>query len=265
MKLPKYDFVSDNFVNYFLAQIKGLTSSQKEKIPEVLRLKLYSKSDNEKFVVGRSNSLTIFQRLFILWRVMRKKIYIVIEDEDNGLSIEDFIKAKEWGEGRTVNEDRAGWLISQGHFVLGNKDLCEAFHYMQMISVSSAYKYLLTLKNLKPTKYHNYKVETDYIHSLIMNYESRKKLISRNAGVTVPEWYVLLYFSDGKEKGASSIYTGQYFNSHNASRMQLLNAIKSMVDRGFLTKYGKTFKATYIISPYGLDKLYEITSKYVIS
>lgn len=256
----KYDISSPQFTDYFSEQIKNLTQEQRNDIPKDLKIKI--KIDSED---GYTHTIyNLLQQLYVLYRVLNKRCYIVVEDEENGISVDEFL-ALDKEKFDKVNDENAKKLYTKAAFILGARDLINSFHYLNLLSYSPAYSYFLKLKNIRSTKYHHQEQSVKYICNLISMYEGRKKLITRNLGITTPEWYVMLLFADGMERGAAFAYKDRYHNAYNSSRKQISVAIKKLVDKGILQRFSKNKGATYILTPYGFDKLFEILGKYVVN
>ncbi|MFK5173314.1 hypothetical protein ACI3QN_12440, partial [Propionibacterium freudenreichii] len=88
-------------------------------------------------------------KLYILWKALRKNFFIVVEGDDtNGLTVEQFVEIKNAIKVRDYGVDRVNeFLIPQGTFVTGGKELMESLAYLNNLSTSPAYKYLLRGKN----------------------------------------------------------------------------------------------------------------------
>ena len=139
----KLDIIVENFDLYFDNKLPSITPQAKENLPKDLTFKLFRKGGEVNSV--STSRLPFLAKLFILWKALRKNFFIVFEGDDvNGLSVEDFAKIKNSIKVRDYGVDRVNeYLIPQGTFVLGNKELMETYSYLNRLSTSPAYKYLL--------------------------------------------------------------------------------------------------------------------------
>lgn len=256
----KFDIQIDNFSSYFVDAIENMTEEQRNNLPPELLTKLF-KINGEP----TQRKLHFLQELYILSQGLEKKIFVVVQDGENGLGISDYEKFAKEQKRRKYSVDAAEHLMARGAMVLGNKELIDWISYLNLVSISPAYKYAVSLKNIKSPQVREINREFSYFCNLLLNYEGNKKRIIRHDGITIPELYVLYYLADSREKRSTPAYIDVYRNSVNASRKQILHAFKTLTTKGLVESYGKARATTYKITMKGKERLYRIIHKYMIA
>lgn len=265
--ITRFDVSLENFDHYFAVAANGMTEKQKDSLPKDLYFKLYrtaGKGDDKT-----NFKLSFLSRLFILVRALKKRFYIVIEDE-NGMDADQFIKYRQQMEKLHPAIDDADNIIKDGHFVLGNKELIDTFHYLNSVSVSPAYNYLMSLKNGRASnKTSNSVNEMEVITRFLTAYESNRKRIHMNAGgamgVNFVEYMVLLCLFHQKEPLKSSlIHKEIYKHSFNASCVRIKTAFSTLQDKGYIYKHGVFSNAKLSITPIGRDRFIDIFNNFVL-
>ena len=262
--MPKLRFEADceNFDAYFARNIEGMGEYGKDQLPKELVFKLFRKGGGAD---ARSTSkLGFLGKLFVLFKAIRKKWIIMVEDEGMGLSAEQFFRLKETMKRDGYSVEAAEGLVSTGTFVLAGKELFDGYARLNGLSLSPAYNYLVGAKNNKSSKIVEWGRQSQYLAKFISHYDGIRKRIVMNAGVTMPEWYTLTYLYDGQEKLCSKAYTEQYKYSYNASKSQIQRSFISLTARGFTEKKGYSKGATLKITAHGKSAVDEILKKYII-
>lgn len=256
----RFDLQVDNFNRLFSLEISKMTDDQKKKLPAEILAKI--------FKIGGSpteRNMNFMLRLFILYQALGKQIYLVLLDENATLGISDFEKFQKEQKRRKYSEGAAEHYLSKGIMVVGNKDLIEYISYLNYLSTSPVYKYLISMKNHKSARMPDTSKEFSYICNFLINYEGNKKKIARHENINVPDLYVLYYLADGREKTATPAYIEVFRYCANASRKQILDAFKKLNTMGYIQSVGKARATTYRISPSGKELLYRIIYKYMIA
>ncbi len=269
MALPStktvYGIDCENLNLYFEKQLPLITPQAKEGLPKDVAFKLFRKGGE---VNSKSTSkLSFLAKLHILWKACRKNIFIVIEGDDrNGLTIEDFVSIKQAVKVRDYSIDRVNeYLTPQATFVTGGKDLMQSLAYLNNLSTSPAYNYLLRGKNPVANKVEQNKKATEYICRFLANYEGSRKKIGYQTGVSISEWMVLIYLYSGKEVESNTIWKDVYQYSYNSSKTKLKLAFGTLQNRGYITKYGTTKGAKMQITAYGIEAVNTIIEKFVVN
>lgn len=243
----------------FLEEMGRATPSQRERMPAGMAVKVFKKSG-----LVTTKRLHFLQQLYILQLCLNKKIFIVVEGEGDGMGVEDFERHKKDMKKSQYPSAEAGVFLSTGTMVVGNKELIEWMGYLNNYFVGPAMNYALKLKNSQPVKFGSYLKEMVYFMSVLANYEGNKKKIIRHAGVTIPDWYVLMYLYDGKEKRAPDVYDRFYKDAINASRKQIMDSFKKNVHNGNVQAIGKAKATVYKITALGKSVVNDIVHKYII-
>lgn len=257
----KYDVIHENFDGYFEQRATKLTEQQKSLLPRKLMVKLYKRGGKITNNLNTSK-LNFLEKLYVLFKMFKSRWYIVVEDE-NGGGFDEWnifkkaIKKNELSQGnieRTVNE---------GHFFLANKEVCDAFSYINELCVSPSYNYLIGAKNSKGIA--QWRKERRYIAKFIENYESQKKRFLINYNLQLAEWYILVSLYNDVQMLSSQLYKDVFKYSFGASHIQFKRAMISLQDKKMVVKYGNTRGSTIKITPTGSDMVNQIVSKYIVN
>ena len=261
----RFDICTEHFDLYFLNQLCNITPQAKESLPKDVQFKLFRKGGE---VNGKNTSkLNFIAKLYILWRALRKNIFIIVEGDDrNGLSAEEFVELRQAIKVRDYGIDRANeYVIPQATFVTGSKELMESLAYLNNLSNSPAYKYLLRSKNPVPNKVEQNKEASKYVARFLSHYEANRKKIGYESGINISEWMVLIALYDGNEEDSNAMWKTRYKYSFNSSKTKIKLAVGSLQRRGYITKYGSTFKAKLQITALGVSVVNGILEKYCVN
>lgn len=261
MQKLRFDILNENLDLYFADNAAKLNEEQIGGLPELIKFKLFRSrnSFNEK----NTSKLTLLQKLYVLIKSCKKKWYIVVEDEENGLSIEDFNVFKKSIKKRELTITNSERLQLSGDFILGSKELMESLAFLNYLSVSNAYKFAIKGKNLK-SDFVEFKKTASYFTKLLIFYESNKKKMVMQKGFKMPEFYTLLYFYDGVKKKGADVYNIVFKHAYNSSKSQINTGLTRLHHKGYLTKFGSVRHTEYSITPLGIEAVNEILSKYVL-
>lgn len=259
----KFDIDSENFSYYFWEHASQMSERQKELLPKELLYRIFIKG--HKVNTKSSSKLTFLSKLFVLIRSLNKRFTIMIEDDEKGMTEKEYFEYKEKTKNRNYTSDSANNLIMEGNFVLANSELFDAFHRLNCLSNSPAYKYIQKVKNKHSISKDEFKKNMKYLVSWLNDYESKRKKIMMESGITMAEWITLTYLYDGEEKNGSILYLQKFKYSYNTSATKIKLSFGSLQQKGFITKYG-TGKGTKLqITPLGTDKMNRILEKYVVN
>lgn len=258
-----FDIDSVNFDTFFEKEVSAMTENQKEQLPQNLLIKIFTRGHtvNSK----GTYKLGFLAKLFILFKALKKRCIIIVEDEENGLTEEEYFKWKKATAKQNYSEVNAGKLITSASFVLGNKELCEAYHRLNGLSGSSAYKYLTNTKNKDYTKPAQWLASMNYVNRFLTHYEANRKRITLNTGLTMADWLVLIHLYHGNLVPSSPIYKEWYRFSFNSSASKIKMAFSLLKQRGYVEKVGVSKAAKIRITALGKDKVNEVLKKYVVN
>lgn len=256
------DIQSENFDSFFINNSKEASTSAKESLPIDIKFRLYKAAGqlNQKFAV----KLTAIEKLFMLWKAFNKRIYIVVEDEKNGMTINQFfemqagIKKLEYGQQKTG-------LVAKAHFLLADKQLSDTFAYLNDLCHSPAYNYLNKSKNQPKNPSTEYRERMNYISKFLTYYESNKKKWVSETGISIPEFLVLIYTYHGKEVNGAEMYKNVYKRAYQSSPTKIKAAFRSLQHKGYIKKFGITSASKMQITSLGVDAVNGILNKYVLN
>lgn len=260
-----FDICVDNLDLYFANQLCSITPQAKEALPKDVQFKLFRKGGE---VDSNSTSkLSFLAKLYVLWKALRKNIFVIVEGDDgNGLTVEEFVALKQAIKVRDYGVDRNNeYVIPQATFVTGSKDLMDSMAYLNNLSTSPAYKYLLKSKNHTPNKVEHSKEASEYICRFLSHYEANRKSIGFQSGLNISEWMILIALYHGKEVESNSVWKTKYKYSFNSSKTKIKLAVGSLQQKGFIVKYGTTFRAKLQITALGTSTCNEVLQKYCVN
>lgn len=257
------DIDNENFSHYFQRECSLMTTTQKELLPKELLYKVFKKG--YIFDSKSTSKLNFISKLFILFRALRKRIVIIIEDDKNGMDSEEYFKYMGLLRKREYNEKNADELKLDSTFVLGNTELVDTFHRLNGLSVSKAYNYLVRSKNKDYTKPTEWRQQINYVIKFTNHYDAIRKTIAMKSGLNMSEWIVLSYLYDGNESVGSYIYKEKFRYSYNSSASKIRNAFCTLQNRGMIVKHGEGKGAKLQITSLGSDKVNEICMKYIVN
>ena len=259
----KWDLKNENFEYFFLEQSMLMSERQKSLLPPQLLYKIFTKGNR---VNSKSTSkLSFIEKIFVLVRALNKRWILLVEDDEKGMNVEDFFKYKEQTKKRNYTADSATDLSSEGEFILGDSELFDTFYKLNCLSVSPAYNYLMKTKTKDYFKPDEYKKAMKFLASWINNYESKRKKIVTEGGISMAEWITLTYLFDGEEKNGSVLYKEKFRYSYNTSATKIKLSFGTLQNKGFITKYGNGQGTKLQITSLGKDKLRSIFEKNVVN
>lgn len=260
----RFDIENENFSYFFAHQTALMNEKQRFLLPKELYFKLFKRGGA---VDTDSNyKLSFLAKLFILIKALRKRVYILIEDE-NGMDEEKFFEYREMLKKHKYEVTSADGLITDSVFVLANKEVMDTYSHLNKLSVSPAYNYLIKGKNsirLK-SKQTDYITQVNYIAKVLSYYESNRKRITMQMEIDFCEWLVLIHIFHGGTIVSSSIYKEHYKYGYNSSAKKIKMAFSSLQSRGYAIKIGDTRGAKIEITALGREKVCEIMDKFVVN
>lgn len=259
----KFDISCENFDNYFAIQSSGLGETQKELLPKEIVFKLFKKGGKPN--TKSTSKLSFLAKIFVLIKAFRKRVIILIEDDVNGMDEEQYFKYKKLLKKNELSITNSQELVSDLTFVLANKEVMDTYSAMNLLSVSPAYNYLTKGKNTTENKIQKWSKEAAYVNRFLSFYESNRKRISTQTGLTFADWLILIHIFDGKEYEGAPIYKEWYRYSCNSSQNKMKVALSTLQQRGYTTKTGGTSNAKYKITEFGRSKVMKVIEKYALN
>lgn len=258
-----FDISCENLDLYFDRHLPLLTPEAKDGLPKDIIFKIFRKGGvyNSK----STSKLSFLAKLYILFRSLHKRWYLVIEDEENGIGLEQFKDLNKTIKAREYSVPDAERFISTGSMILANKELSETFSFLNRLSMSPAANYLLKSKN--PAKNHVTESEkqAQYIVRFLITWESIKKTVVSKTGLNMPEIYVLMALYHGKETVGATFYNDLFKRSYQSSPAKIKTAFGTLQQRGYIQKYGEGKGAKLQITALGKDTVRGIFDKYLIN
>jgi hypothetical protein len=259
----KYDIQCDNFDEFFNLQVAKASENQRALLSKELLSNLYLFSGKAR--MDKIRKMNFFSKMFVLFKMLKKRCIIIVEDEVNGMNEEAFFKWKKMLHKQEYTTGSSDELITQASFTLGNKELVDTFHRINGLSVSNAYSYMIGSKNKSPKAKTSWQDNMDYIFRFLCHYEGNRKRISMQTGLNMPEWLVLIYLYKGEWTQGKAMYQERYKYSFNTNARSIRSAFGSLRASGYIEKVGETVNAKLRITALGRDKVNEIAQKFIVN
>lgn len=261
IKTRKYDISDENFNEFFVQAIDGMTVEQRERLPSELSAKVLR---GGKDCVDK---LTFVQKLYILTGPLEKKWTLFIED-DYGLSYESFLEMQK---GYTEDYPRRQALTDlreSGSFFLGTTQLMKRLEYITLQCAGNLYKSIKGYRAELHEKSRKIKAQREVTYSVngvirfVINYEANKYKLNVTYGLnSISELYVLLFFYDGENKAAKFHEVFAY--AYSTSRRLRNAALARMLALGYIDTRSKklTIHVRYYLTPKGMELAIKIMDK----
>lgn len=261
MQTVKLDISSENFDLFFLNQLEQMAPSTKEEIPHDLFIKVFN--GHGAVSSDKLAKLSFLARLYYLWK-MDFNFFLVVEGKEGGVDHEGFIKLKEFIKKRDYGVERTGEMKCE--FVIGSKELCDSYEYLNRLSVSPSFNFLMRAnrKKLKPNKTTEHRQQMNFIVRFLAHWEAGKRRWSSDSGVTIPELLVLLYCYHGNEVVGSEMYKRFYKGAYQASSISVRRSFISLQAKGLLKRTGFKGSAKMSITALGVEKVNSLINDYVL-
>lgn len=258
-----FDISCENLDLYFDRHLPLLTPEAKDGLPRDIIFKIFRKGGvyNSK----STSKLSFLAKLYILFRSLRKRWYLVIEDEENGIGLDQFKDLNKTIKAREYSVPDAERFVSTGSLILANKELSETFSYLNKLGMSSAANYLLKTKNPIKNPTTESDKQTQYVVKFLIHWESIKKDVVSKTGMNMPELYVLMALYHGRETVGATFYKELFKRAYQSSPAKIKLAFGSLQQRGFIQKHGIGRGAKLQITALGKDAIRGIFDKYLIN
>jgi|ERR1700743_3834280 len=256
----QFSIENQNFDQYFDKELVNLTPEIKDGLPRDVLYKLFRKGGvyNSK----STSRLSFLAKLYILCRCLKKRWYLVVEDEELGLKVDQFKDIPRMIREREYGTDNAEDLMNQGGFILASRELCDTFHFLNRLSTGPAYNYLTRAKNMPQNPVNEADKKDQYVVAALMAYESTKKSVVAQMGLNMPELYVLMFLYPGNEVLGSVLYKDKLKMAYQSSPAKIKLAFGSLQVKGYIRKYGDRTGARLQITAAGKDILRTVMHKY---
>lgn len=258
----KFDISHENFDIFFANHLASITPEAKEKLPRDVAYKLWKGGGNPN--AANTTKLNFIAKLWILWKCFRKKIWIIVEDE-NGLSPEQFCELSAAMKRKRIDQQDLEDGVMDGHFVTANRELCNTLDYLNTQSISPLYNYLMKAKNTPPSKIAEWKEMMNYVTATLVKYERTKKKWMSEYGLLMPEYYVLLACYGGNPTKGSNIYKNIFKTAFQSSQTKVKVAFGTLQGKGYIVKDGEGKGATFRITSLGSELINRMLSKHLIN
>lgn len=256
-----FDITSDNFELFFERGLEEMTDTQKELLPKKMLNTLF----NVKGVkIERARKMSFAAKAFVFFRALKKRIIILIEDEEKGITEQEYFEIRKSIGKNNFGHEPTSKLTNTATFVLGNKELCDTFHKINLLSGSRAYNYIMKGKNKSVSASARWSEEMNYVARFISNYEANRKRLVLQSGLSMADWMVLIHLYHGNPVQSAPIYKEHFRYSFNSSSYKIKNAFSTLRQRGYIEKIGVTINVQLRITALGKDKVNEVLRRYVL-
>lgn len=250
------EIYNENFNHFFTEKLNSITIEQKQKIPNDLAFKIYSRGNE-----ASARKLNFNEKMWLLEVVFGLNVTITVEDPINGLETKDYNAARKAQRGSLTNGELLDVLKIKSVFVIGGKQLMESILYMSHVTTTGIYqlvkKYIPNAGHEKNMKFEDQRKAFANTLRFLKHYEANKRRIASDYGLSMPEWYALIYFAIG-ESFAVDFYKKDFLYSYNSSSINLHKAITRLYNNGYLLRKQIAKKHKYTVSSKGIDTLNRI-------
>lgn len=258
-----FDIGCENFDHYFASQLPNLTPEAKDGLPRDVIFKLFRKGGNAK---SKSTSkLSFLAKLYVLCRSLGKRWYLVIEDEEKGLKLDQFNDIRRLLKERELDVENAGDLTLTGGFIFADRQLSDFFSYLNRLSTSKPYNYLVRAKNAPINPVSEENKAAAYVTQFLTNYEGRKKDFVSQSGMGIPEILVLMALFPGEEMVSSTFYNHLFKRAYQSSPAKIKSAFGLLQHKGYIRKWGVSKGAKMQITPLGKEIFSGIMHKFLLN
>lgn len=263
MQKTRFDIDCESLDLFFVHEIEKISPIAKAELPKDIAFKLFR--GGGKFNTNSTSKLGFIAKLYILWKCLNKRWWIVIEDEEKGMTPGQFMDLRKAYRKRDYSIEQGVVLKSSGEFVLANKELSECFSYLNRLSTGPAYNYLMGGKNKVHNHTEDWAKKMRYIATVFAHYESQKKSWVSGMGVSIPEWLILIYLYPRGPVNGGPIYKEFYKRAYQSSPTKLVRSFSVLQRKGYIEKTGSTKQAQFNITASGIDVVNSILTKYALN
>lgn len=258
--LRNLDVYVPHFDLILLELLNNMTAEQQELVPAELKFKIFKKKE------ASVEKMNVIEKMYLLSVCFKRAIVFSTFDPEKGISAKEFKSAIDAQRGNLNNSELLEQMKIPGLFVHSDKELMRSWQYMNHIQCSDIYE---LVKGAHPremtkreTKYKLYQRNLSGVLRTFCNYESHKKDVIINFGISVPKLYALLYFYDGEKKG-SDFYTIAFKHAYTSNRGDLGGALAELFQTGYLTRRGARKNMRYSITSKGIELLTRVMNKLI--
>ena len=262
MSAKQFDIRCENFYEYFAQECNKMLPEQKAKVISsgVHRLFTGKGKVNEKEMA----SIGMLGQMYILYRVLKKEVFILVADE-GGIDPKKFMELAKRKKNLVPTLEDAQELIASGMFVLSGEDLVKTMTQMHNTAASSAYNYLKKARTLAKSKSGEWRESMEYIVRFLITYENYKTVWCKDMDIDFPEFAVLLCLYDGREIAGSKIYKHIMRNKFVKNGSSIRIAFLKLFNKGFISKRGATYSMVIRITALGMEVVDNIILKYTLN
>lgn len=263
MSKTLFDIDCESLDLYFAHEIEKISSTAKAELPRDVAFKMFR--GGGKFRTNSTSRLGFLAKLYILWKALNKRWWIFIEDEENGMTTGQFLELRKAYKKKEYSVEQAAVLKSTGTMVLASNELGDNMTYLNRLSASGAYNYVMKGKNAPKSRLAEDTRQRAEVVKFLANFCSQQKRMVLDSGLTVPEFYVLMTLFDGKDLPGKFIYKEKFSRAYQSSQSKVKLAFRTLHARKLISRTGQTRDATLQITSYGKELLNGMLEKYVLN
>ena len=249
---------SENFEMYFMKQITGMSDAAKEALPK--ELSAYIMHPDGRFKLSKIPKLGFLAKLWMLWKCAKKRVWIVVENEESGLNLEEFLALRKGIRERDVGVQRAMDLQLTATFVTSDRELSNTFNYLARVSNSPAYNYLIKEKNFRQSNdMSEHEKRMRYIARILKEYEINKAKWMKSKGLRRTSIIALFHFFERGEAQVKQAAISGFISGRTLS-----NCLAPLCARGYIERVGIKKNGVYRITSEGASVVHYILNNYVI-
>lgn len=258
--LRNLDIYNPNFDYSIVERIEAMTPEEIERMPLQLKFKVFK---GGKASVDKMN---FNEKLFLLSVCFNETIIISTLAKNGGVTINTFQQAIDAQDGSLNNAELLNNMQIPTLFVQSDKELMRAWQYMNHVQCSEIYNLIRSANpkenSKREIKYREYQKNLAGVFRTICNYESSKKDVIIQFGLSVPKIYALLYFYDGEKLG-TDFYNKAFRHAYTSNKSDLATGLVELYRDGYLMRRGTRKNLKYSITSSGIDLVTRFMNKLI--
>lgn len=257
-----YEIYNEHFEHYINSLVNDMTDAQRASLPYELTKRGFDKSG------FKANRLSFSELSYMAVTCFNKRMVIMFDDdtEDSGVTINSLNDALLVGKRKIPLEKIAENMQVNGIFVLGGRDLIEATLSMRLVAQSQLWRYLMSKsKGLAKGKSNGYRERRAVLRAmvgLLCKYDSLKGVINGEFGLSIAEWYCLMFYFDGEKKPGE--FRKMFKGSPGGQRLSLKKANSRLTKMGYLLPRGQKSTQVYSLTAKGDELVNKIMQRVFI-
>ncbi len=262
--IPKkpFEIYNEHFSNYVTSLVMDMTDAQRAALPYSISKKAFLQSG------FRSDRLTFGELSQLAITAFNKRIVILVDSDDDSATTIDTLKDALLVQRRKKPlHEVAEKMQTDAMFVLADRELIEATLSLRLVAQSQVWRHLLTKAKKLPKAGKNIgfrerRAVIKAMASLLCKYDSLKAVLPGEFGVSLAEWYALLFFFEGEKTPGE--YRRMFKSTPGGKRGNLKKATQRLTRVGLLAGRGRARTQVYSLTAKGDELVIRVLERLFI-